>query len=801
MDNFLNNLRYAARVLVRAPGFTLVAVVALALGIGANTAIFGVVNTLLLRPLPYADPGRLAVIWEVNPTGRDNPSNSPGNYLHWREMSASFDDMAAVSLTFRTTLSGHGEPEEVPMQYVSATVFPILGVAPQIGRTFTADEDQPNRNRVVVLSDRLWRRRFGGDPAVLNQVVRFDGDPYTIVGVMPPGFSILDKTVDLWKPVGFSAASRTPRGRWIQVVARVKRGVTFARAQQDMNRVQVEMIRLFPAFDTGWGIHVRSMKDQLTSDVRPALFVMLGAVGFVLLIACANVANLLLARATTRQREMAVRAALGAGRGRLVAQSLTESGLLSAAGGAVGLVLAWWAVAALRTTIAARVPVPRLEALAVDGWVLGFAFAIALLSGLAFGVIPALSAAGLSFVEALKEGGRTGTSRRGARIRHTFVVAETALALVLLVGAGLLVRSFVALMHVDAGFDPSQIITMKITLPTSKYDTSRLFFDQLYARIDALPGVQAAGGISFLPLNGLGAATSFAIAGRPAPAPGEEPVADVRVVTHDYFKAMRMPLLRGRLFDARDAGEARHRVIVSAELARKYFPNEDPIGKQLAISWTDKAPDEIIGVVGDVRQSSLDVEARPTTYWAPARFAYPWNSVVIRTSGDPVRIVPEVASIVREFDSTIAVADVHTMSDVVSISVAERRLTMLLLTIFAGLAVALAAVGIYGVISYSVTQRTQEIGIRMALGAQRGTVLRLVVAHAMTLASIGIGAGAAAAWVLTRLMQKLLFGVRPSDPVTFAAVSVLLAVVAAVAASVPGLRATRVDPVIALRSE
>jgi len=381
------------------------------------------------------------------------------------------------------------------------------------------------------------------------------------------------------------------------------------------------------------------------------------------------------------------------------------------------------------------------------------------------------------------------------------VVAETALALVLLVGAGLLLRSFLTLMRVDAGFDPSHTITMKITLPTSKYDIRQQFFDQLYTRIDALPGVQASGGISFLPLNGLGAATSFSIVGRPKAPYGQEAVADVRVVTHDYFKAMRTPLIKGRLFDSRDTGDQRHHVVVSAELTRKYFPDEDPIGKRLVISWTDSEPDEIIGVVGDVRQSSLEVEPRPTTYWAPARFAYPWNSVVIRTSSDPVRIVPEVASIVRQYDPAIAVADIRTMSDIMSISVAERRLTMLLLSSFAGLALLLAAVGIYGVISYSVTQRTQEIGIRMALGAPRARVLRMVVGHAMTLASAGIAAGVAGAWVLTRMMQKLLFGVTPSDPVTFLSVCALLALVAVVAASIPGLRATRVDPVVALRSE
>ncbi|HEX4565588.1 MAG TPA: ABC transporter permease, partial [Vicinamibacterales bacterium] len=738
-------------------------------------------------------------IREIAPTGKENPSGSPGNFLHWREMATSFDDMAAIGLTFRTTLSGTGEPEEMPMQYVSADVFPILGVAPEIGRTFTVDEDQPNRPRVVVLSDRLWRRRFGANPGVVGQVVRFDGDPCTIVGVMPPGFSMLDKTVEVWKPIRFSAESRTPRGRWILVMARLKRGVTVARAQQDMDRVQAEMIRLFPTFNAEWRVRVRPLKDQLTADVRPPLFVMLGAVGFVLLIACANVANLLLARATDRRRELAVRAALGADRRRIVSQTLVESGVLSAIGCGAGLLLAWWAVALFRTTVAAQLPVPRLEAVSIDGWVLAFAVASAFGSALVFGLAPALSAAGISIVNTLKDGGRTGTAAGAVRTRGVFVIAETALALMLLVGAGLLIRSFVALMHVDAGFKPSRAITMKVTLPTAKYGEARQFFDRLYSQIDALPGVQAAGGVSFLPLNGLGAATDFSIPGRPIPR-DDRPVADVRVVTHDYFKAMGIPLLRGRLFDSRD-DTAPHKVIVSADLARRFFPDEDPIGKRIAIDWNDTDPDEIIGIVGDVHQLTLEDEIRATTYWPPSRFAYPWNTVVIRTTGDPSGIVPQVRTLVRQYDSTIALADVRTMDDVMSISAAQRRLTMLMLTSFAGLALLLAAVGIYGVISYSIGERTHEIGIRMALGAARGTVMRMVLQQALTLVAIGVAAGAAGAFILTRLMKTLLFDVPPSDPVTFVAVGALLTLVAATAAWVPGIRATRVDPVVALRAE
>jgi putative ABC transport system permease protein len=795
----LADVRYAARALTRTPLFAVLAISTLGLGIGANTAIFSVVNTLLLRPLPYADPERLVTIWEVT-RGRDNVSGSPANYLYWRDAATTVEAMAAISNTSRTTFSGQGEPEELPMQYVTANVFPILGVAPELGRTFTADEDQPNRNRVVVISDRLWRRRFSADPSVIGRTVDFDG-AHVIVGVMPPGFSIRDKTVDVWKPVGFSAASRRPSGRWIQVIARLKPGVTAARAQQEMNHLQADLIRMFPAFDTGWGVHVRTLKDDLTGDVRPALFVLLGAVGFVLLIACANVSNLLLARATSRHRELAVRATLGADRRRLAQQMLVEAGLLSAAGGTVGLLLAWWSVVTLRTTMATHLPVQRLEAVHVDAWVLTFAAIVSVLSAIVFGMAPALAASGVGLVDALKEGGRSGTARRGVRSRNLFVTVETALALVLLVGAGLLVRSFVALMHVDAGFDPSHTISMKITLPTAKSREAIPFFDRLYSQIDAIPGVEASGGVSFLPLNGLGSATDFTVVGRPKPSSGNEPVADVRVVTHDYFKAMRIPLVEGRFFDSRDTGDHRRHVIVSEALVRQFFPNEDPIGKQIVIDWDDTVPDEIVGVVGDVHLTTLDAEPRATTYWPPARFAYPWNSVVIRTPGDPARIMPQVAAIVRQYDPTIALADVRTLDQVMSISVAERRLTMLLLTAFAALALVLAAIGIYGVVSYAVSQRTHEIGIRMALGAERTAVVRMIVSQALGPTLAGIAVGFAGAWALTRLMQALLFSTAPSDPATYAAVAGLLMLVALAAAGIPGLRATRVDPVVALRSE
>ena len=798
------DLRHGARLLARTPGFTLVAVAALAIGIGANTAIFSVVNALLLKELPYQDAERLAVIWEHNiPRDRKNNVVSPGNFLHWREMQQTFDDLAAVSMTFRATLTGGGDPEDVPIQLVSAGFFPLLGVAPAVGRPFSTDEDRRD-SRVVVISDRLWKRRFNASPDILERPIKINGSPVTVTGVMPPGFSYLDKTVDFWLPIGFTAEQRRPGGRWMSVLGRVKQGVSFERAQDDMTRVHAELARLFPEFNTGWTASVVRLRDQLTGEIRPALFVLLGAVAFVLLIACANVANLLLARATSRQRELAVRAALGAGRKRLVRQLLAESLLLSGIGGAAGLAIAWWGVWFLRSAAAGSLPIQRLETVAIDARVLAFTIAASLASALIFGLIPALTASSGALAAALKEGGRTGSMGRGNRTRRAFVIVEVALALVLLAGAGLLIRSFVTLVNVDAGFDPARTVTMTVRLPGSRYAESAhrtQFFQRLFSRIDALPGVDAAGATSFLPLAGPGAATSYYVLGEEKPPAGHEPVADVRVVAHDYFEAMGVPLLRGRLFDENDKADWGNRVVISEALARRHWPGEDPIGKRIHVNWNDERDDEVIGVVGDVRQATLDAEGRATTYWPYGRFAYPGMTIAVRANADTTGIEKTVAAIVREQDPDLAISDVRTMSEVVSESVAQRRWTLQLIAVFAGAALMLAAVGIYGVIAYTVTQRTQEIGIRMALGAQHGHVLRMVVGEAMLLAGSGVLLGIVGALLLTRLMADLLFQVRPGDPVTLAAVAAVLGLVALAASYVPGRRATRVDPAIALRAE
>jgi putative ABC transport system permease protein len=797
------DIRYAARLLRRSPGFSAIAIAALAIGIGANTAIFSVVDTLLLQHLPYADPDRLAIVWEHN-IPRDRKSNvvSPGNFVHWREMNASFVDLAAASVAFNMTLTGVSDPEEIRAQLVSAQFFPLLGVAPVLGRTFTAEEDRRD-SRIIVISDRLWRQRFSADRSIVGKPITLGGVPYTVVGVAPSGVSLLDKTIDLWRPIGFTAEDRTPQGRGVTVVGRLKPDVSFARAHDDMVRVHAELTRMFPRMNTGWTARVVPLKEQLFGDVRPSLFVLLAAVAFVLLIACANVANLLLARATSRRRELAVRAALGANRGRLIRQLLAECLVLASAGGAAGLLLAYWMIHVLRTVVAARLPIQRLELVAIDGRVLAFTIAASVLSGLVFGVFPAFAgSAGLN--EALKEGGRTGSAAKGNRARSVFVIVEVALAVVLLVGAGLLLRSFTRLLDISPGFDPHRTVTLRVSLPEARYDSDAKkiqFFQRLFQKTDALPGVQAAGSISALPLTGPAAATRFEIVGKPAPPLGQEPVADVRVVSHGYFRAMGVPLLRGRLFNEDDPADAANRVIINDTMARRHWPGEDPIGKRVRISWSDRREDEVIGVVGDVRQAALDVEPRATTYWPYARNVYGGMTLAIRTSHDERAIVSSVSTLIRQEDPLLAVSAVHTLDEVIAASVAQRRLLMMLLSIFAGAALLLAAVGIYGVIAYSVTQRTQEIGIRLALGAQQATVLRLVIGQALALALAGVVIGGAGALALTRTMQGLLFAVRPTDPATFLSVALGLTVVALIASYIPARRAMRVDPVIALRAE
>jgi putative ABC transport system permease protein len=807
MDTLLQDLRYGIRSLLKNPGFTLVAVLALALGVGANTAIFSVVNRLLLSPLPFKDPDRLVMVWEKNfPRNRERNVVSPANFLDWNRQNQVFEHMAALAES-PVNLTNAGEPEEFQAQFVTASFFPLLGVQPAYGRAFTDSEDVPNAGRVVIISHRLWQSRFGADLQILGKTITLSGRNPIVVGIMPPGFHFLNNKIDFWVPMALNTGTdyREVSGRYLRSVARLKPGVTLSQARAEMDVIAGRLEQSYRDFNAGWGANVFPLQEEVVGDIRPALLVLLGAVGFVLLIACANVANLLLARAATRQKELALRTALGASRGRLIRQLLNESLLLGVIGGTAGLFLAYWAIELLIKFNPGNIP--RLEEVTLDGRVLAFTLVVSVLTGVIFGAIPALQASKPDLNESLKEGGRSSGGGAGhRRVRSIFVVSEVALALVLLIGAGLMIKSFIKLQQVDLGFNPDKLLTARVLLPGSKYGDNpkrAAFFQQAVQRIETIPGVQAVGAISWLPLVGLGSATSFWVDGRPEPPPGEKPGTDVRVITPGYFAAMGIPLIKGRIFDERDNAQSPRVLIINEAMAREFFPDEDPIGKRLIISWDRPAlPDEIIGVVGDAKLTSIDGQVRPAIYWPHARqSSYSAMAFAVRTTSDPLAVAGSLVSEIRAIDAEQPVADIRTMEEVVSTSVSRPRFNMLLLGLFAGVALVLSAVGIYGVMAYSVNQRTHEIGIRMALGARSTDVLRLIVGQGMVLALGGVGIGLAGAYFLTGLMSSLLFGVTATDPLTFGGISLLLAGVAFVACYVPARRATKVDPMVALRYE
>jgi len=801
----IQDLRLAGRLAARRPGFTAVAAITLALGIGASTLVFSVVEAVLLTPPPFRDPGRLVVVWERNiPRDRRTNVASPANVLAWRDEQRAFTDLGAFSITTTASLTSAGqEPEQVSVQLVTSQLFPLLGVDAQIGRTFLTDDDRPDSD-VALISHRFWRRRFGGDPDVVGRIVTVNGSARAVVGVMPASFDLFDRRVDLWVPTGFSAAARQAGGRWLIPIARLRPEVDLPRAQADMDRITTRLTEQFPDRNAGWASNVVALQEQLVGAVRPALVALFGAVGFVLLIACANVANLLLARATARRRELALRAALGASRPRLVRQLLIESVALAAAGAAGGVLLAWWGLRTLLTATANEFPIPRLHTASLDGGVLAFTVLVSLAAAVVFGLAPALTASQFDLSGALKDGA-PGSGRPSRRLRAALVVGEVALALVLLAGAGLLVRSFQQLLAVDPGFRAEQVLTMQVSLPGATYreDASRVrFFQQLVERVSSLPGVVAAGGVSFLPLDGLGAATRFRALDRPAPGEGQEPVTDVRIVSGEYFRAMGIPLVRGRLYTDSEIRDPSTVIVVNEAMAREMWPGEDPIGKRLVVSWGEpEVTDGVIGVVGDVRLVNLDAPVRPTIYWPHNRTAYSALTVVVRGAGDAASLTSAAVAQVRALDPQQPVANVRTMEEVVGASVGDRRVVMLLAGVFAAVALLLAALGLYGVLAYLVTERTREIGVRLALGASRAAVLGLVVRRALGLTAAGALAGLAGAVALTRLMQNLLFAVTPTDPVTYGAVVGVLVAVAAAASLVPAWRAARVDPVTALRAE
>jgi putative ABC transport system permease protein len=813
MNTLLQDIRFGLRMLFKSPSISIVATIALALGIGANTAIFSVVNAVLLRPLPFHNPDSLVSLFETDlRRGQNRGSHSYPNFMDLRAQNTVFERVASYHSS-DYVLTGRGEPARLQASVATADLLPLLGVAPMLGRTFLPDEDKPETGRVVILSQGLFQSRFNSDPSVLNQQITLNGVTFTVVGVMPAGFEfpIQNDPVDLWTTIAGDAAGKEPitnqRGaHFLQVVGRLKPGVTMEQAQAEITAIASRLQQQYPDTNTHKGLRVESALAALVGDIRPALLILLGAVACVLLIACANVANLLLARATRRHKEMAIRAALGASRVRVIRQLLTESVLLSLLGGAVGLMLAvWWSDLLIKL---GKEDIPRALHVGIDWRVLGFTAGVSLLTGLIFGLAPALHASKSELVESLKEGGRGSSAGRSlVKIRNVLVVVELAVAVVLLAGAGLLIQSLWRLQRVNSGLQPENVLTFNVGLPEIKYDYKKQtqFFIDLKNRLESTPGVQSASSILPLPLSGDRFSITFQIEGRPV-APKDEPSGDFFATGVGYFRAMGIPIIKGRDFDQRDQHGSTPVVIITETLARQFFPNEDPLGKRIhpGISTIDNEVStmrEIIGVVGDVRNRTLNTEPRPAYYVPNAQVPFDQMTMVVKTTGDPHNLISAVRKEVGAMDADVPLFGIKSMEEYLSASVAAPRFNTTLLSIFAGVALVLTIVGLYGVMSYSVAQRTNEIGIRLALGAQSRDVLLMVVKQGAVLIVLGLAIGLGAAFGVMRVIESLLFGVKAKDPFTFVAVAAVLAVVALLACYIPALRATRVDPMEALRCE
>jgi putative ABC transport system permease protein len=801
METLFRDVRYGTRSLLKRPGFTAVALIALTLGIGANTAIFSLVNAVLLRPLPFVEPDRLVWMFGNVRDGTNRASVTPGDFVDYRKQNTTFEEFAAqLSFPAHANLTGSGEPERLTVAAVTGNYFKTLGATAALGRTFQLENETPGHELVTVLSYGLWQKRFGGDPNIVNKTVALDGKKIEVIGVMPKDFNF-PQTAELWVPLNFdSPGMKQRKAHFMRPIGKLKPGVTIAQAQADTDIIARRLEEQYPDTNKAWNLRLVSLREQLVGNSRPTLLLLFGAVGFVLLIACANVANLLLVRAATREREIALRTALGAGRFRIVRQMITESVLLALVGGTLGALLAIWGVDLLVTLSAGSIP--ATAHVQIDATVLVFTFLVSLVTGVLFGLAPALRTMKLNLSESLKEGGRTGSEGgKRNRTRSVLVVLESAVAVVLLIGAGLLVRSLVQLQNINPGFDAHNVLTMRVDLSEEKYSTpdkSGSFFTELESRIGSLPGVESVGFVTELPLSGQPNDMPFTVEGRPAASISESRGADFRRVNLQYFKALRIPLLRGRNFTEQEVKQSAKVLVISELLASQVFPNEDPLGKRL-IMMMEKDPWEIIGVVGDIRHRSLETQPFPAMYMPSNQTG--GTNLVIRTVGDPANLAAAVRKEVQAIDPDQPVAAVRTMDDWVDTSVAQPRYRTALLGLLALLALVLASTGIYGVMSYSVAQRTHEIGVRMALGAKRRDVLSMVVRQGMVLVVAGVGIGLLGAFALTRVMSSLLFGVTAKDPITFVVVATLLTLVAFVACYIPARRATKVDPLVALRYE
>ncbi|HEV2349240.1 MAG TPA: ABC transporter permease [Terriglobia bacterium] len=808
MTILVKDLRYALRGLFKSPGFTVVAVIAIALGIGANTVIFSVINAVLLRSLPFPAPDRLIDVWESD--SKRNLSHIPLSFTKFTDLvdqSRVFDSLGAYTWsTF--DLSGRQEPEQVYGLEVSQGFFPTFGIRPLLGRWFLPEEDQSGGSEVAVISYRLWERRFGSDPKIVGKNFGLDGRSTTVVGVMPPSFHFPDESNDVWVPRVFEHKILTQLqirhgASYLGLIARLKPGASLAQASAEINTINARYRLQNPGnVDALADLDPFPLLEDTVSNIRPTLLALMSAVGFVLLIACANVANLLLARGASRQKEVSLRLALGASRTRLIRQFLTESVLLASAGGVLGLLIA---VVGLKLLSLANLEnIPRASQIAIDGWTLAFTLGLTLLTGIAFGIVPALRASGTSLIDSLKEGGRESSeSLRRNRFRSVLVVGEIAVALVLLAGAGLLLRSFIRLVGVNPGFNAHRLLTLHIALPTAQYpqpEQQQRFFEDLVRRARSLPGVQSAAVSSYLPLGGGDIFYFFHPEDQPDLGPGKNPTALLGAIHPDYFRTLGIPLLRGRAFAETDTDTAAPVMIVDQSMAKHYWPNQDPVGQRVIYS-RENITAEVVGVVGSVKYSGLNSGSASEMYVPYTQRPWPSMTLEVRAASDPSMLAGAVREQIQALDKNQPVSSLRTMDEVVAGSVAQARLTMFLLGIFAAAALALAALGIYGVMSYSVARRTHEIGIRMALGAETTDVLRLVVGQGMTLALIGLAVGLGGAFALTRFLASLLFDVRPTDAATLAAVSVGLLAVALAANYIPARRATKIDPLAALRHE